>query len=245
MWSISEVKQIGKSAFRANYWPCVGAAFILGLLTTSFTVTRRIGPSVHSGQSADIDVNSAANCLAGLPAWVWILAAGLSISVLAIALLLRIFLINPLAVGCYSFFRENVQRDGASFDLVLSGFHDFGRTFLTLLLRDVFLLLWFLLFFIPGIVKCYSYRLVPYILTDHPELSPRQVIDLSRRMMKGHKFQAFLLDLSFIGWALLGLITFGLVLVFWTNPYVQSTNAALYLTLKKEYAGNAAYGREW
>ena len=78
MWSISEVKQIGKSAFRANYWPCVGAAFILGLLTTSFTVTRRIGPSVHSGQSADIDVNSAANCLAGLPAWVWILAAGLS-----------------------------------------------------------------------------------------------------------------------------------------------------------------------
>ena len=238
MWSISEVKQIGKSAFRANYWPCVGAAFILGLLTTSFTVTRRIGPSVHSGQSADIDVNSAANCLAGLPAWVWILAAGLSISVLAIALLLRIFLINPLQVGCYRFFRNNVASTGATLSDLKEGFGDYGRVFLTLFLRDLFTFLWALLLFIPGIVKSYSYRLVPYLLKDHPELSPTEAITRSRQMMDGHKWQAFVFDLSFIGWYLLGFLTLGAVNVFWSNPYHDNAAAAFYLDL--EYP-SAAY----
>ena len=78
--------------------------------------------------------------------------------------------------------------------------------------------------------------MVPYILTDHPELTPNEVITRSREMMDGNKWQSFLLDLSFIGWIVLGIVTLGLGLVLWTAPYMQSSNAALYLKLSGEEA---------
>jgi uncharacterized membrane protein len=99
-------------------------------------------------------------------------------------------------------------------------------------LRDLYLTLWTCLFFIPGIVKSYSYRMVPYILAENPELSAREAITLSRKMMYGHKWSTFVLDLSFIGWQLLSGITMGLVGVFYTNPYVAATDAELYRTLR-------------
>ena len=75
--------------------------------------------------------------------------------------------------------------------------------------------------------------MVPYIIKDNPELSATEVITKSRKMMDGHKWRAFLLDLSFIGWLLLSLITLGIVGLLWTNPYMQNTNAALYQELSK------------
>ena len=75
--------------------------------------------------------------------------------------------------------------------------------------------------------------MVPYILLDEPELSPKEVITRSRKMMNGNKWRAFLLDLSFIGWALLSLITCGLVGLLYEEPYRRSARAALYHELKK------------
>ena len=95
-------------------------------------------------------------------------------------------------------------------------------------------MLWSLLLVVPGIVKLYSYRMVPYILAEHPELSANEVITRSRKMMNGNKWQAFKLDLSFIGWILLGTVTLGIVQVFWTSPYMESAQAALYLKLRDE-----------
>ena len=112
------------------------------------------------------------------------------------------------------------------------GFRNYGHTFITLFLRDLFIALWTFLFIIPGLVKSYSYRMVPYIIADHPELSARDTITMSREMMKGQKFDAFILDLSFIGWALLSAMTLGIVGIFWYTPYKYNTDAALYLTLK-------------
>ena len=80
----------------------------------------------------------------------------------------------------------------------------------------------------------YSYRMVPYIIKDNPELSATEVITRSREMMNGNKWRAFLLDLSFIGWILLCVITLGIAAFFWVGPYMSSTDAALYLELKKQ-----------
>jgi len=110
-----------------------------------------------------------------------------------------------------------------------------------MLLYSLFVFLWSLLLIFPGIIKSYSYRMVPYILRDNPDLSATEVITRSREMMDGHKGNAFLLDLSFIGWVLLGVITCGLVMVLWTRPYMENTNAALYLRLKEEKDGGNAY----
>ena len=103
-----------------------------------------------------------------------------------------------------------------------------------MLLRDVFLALWYCLLFIPGIIKSYSYMMVPYIVNDNPELSAKEVITRSREMMNGNKWRAFLLDLSFIGWVLLSLMTCGIVGVFYSEPYRRSARAALYLELKDQ-----------
>ena len=153
-----------------------------------------------------------------------------------IGILIKIFLANPIEVGCSAFFRDNTEAPPAPLSTIKTGFQNYGHTFVTLFLRDLFLLLWSLLLLIPGIIKAYSYCMVPYILADHPELTATETIARSKEMMNGNKWQAFLLDLSFIGWILLGILTLGLVLVFWTAPYMQSSNAALYLKLSGEEA---------
>lgn len=84
---------------------------------------------------------------------------------------------------------------------------------LGILIMYVYIFLWSLLFLIPGIIKAYSYAMTPYILAEHPELSVNEAIDRSRAMMKGHKFDYFFLQLSFIGWMLLSIITLGVGLI--------------------------------
>ena len=103
-----------------------------------------------------------------------------------------------------------------------------------LLLTSIFVGLWTLLFIIPGIIKSFAYAMTPYILVDYPDLSPNQAINLSIKMMKGHKFDLFWLGLSFIGWGILSILTLGIGL-FWLIPYVQTAMAAFYVDVKAEY----------
>ena len=229
----TELKSIGKAAFKANYWSSVVASLVLyALLGGTAAANSANGSSAETtvqGQSIENAVNGLTDTqqFAVLGA---IATAGLVITI--ISLLIKIFLTNPLQVGCYHFFRNNVATTGATLNDLKEGFGDYGRVFITLFLRDLFLVLWSLLFFIPGIVKSYSYRLVPYLLKDHPELSATEAITRSRQMMNGHKWQAFTLDLSFIGWYLLGILTLGAVTIFWANPYHDNAAAALYLDLE-------------
>ena len=123
----------------------------------------------------------------------------------------------------------------------MSGYEgNYKNVVLTTLLRDVYQILWTLLFLVPGIVKSYSYRMVSYLLTDDPSMPPKEAITRSREMMKGQKWRAFVLDLSFIGWGLLSAITFGLVGIFYSNPYQYATEAELYRALRGEDAGEPA-----
>lgn len=236
MWSRTDLKERGKAAFKANYWRCVLCGFILMISAGSLSFSTG-GSSSDGGndgsQQAIYNFNNATPEQKNAMALVAVGLLGIISLGLIVALLLRIFVFNPLTVGCYGFFKENIRDNGTDLGVLKSGFGNYGHVFLTLFLRDLFLFLWTLLFVIPGFVKLYSYRMVPYILRDNPELSATEVITRSREMMRGNKFNAFILDLSFIGWYLLGAITFGLVIVFWTQPYKQNTNAALYLEIKE------------
>ena len=222
MWSISEMKERGKAAFKKNYWRSVLVAFILTLLTTGSSLS---GQAVSAGNTDPSTLPS--EQLAAVMGVV----AMLGITYVIIWSLLRLFLLNPLEVGCCSFLKKNITED-TMLDELKAGFDDYKRSVLTILLRDVFLALWFCLLFIPGIIKSYSYMMVPYIVNDEPDLSPKEVIDRSKEMMKGNKWRAFLLDLSFIGWAILSALTAGLVGTFYSEPYRRSAKAALYLELK-------------
>lgn len=105
------------------------------------------------------------------------------------------------------------------------------RASMTLLLTTIFQYLWFITV-IGGFIKMYSYRMVPFIVAENPDLKPREAITLSRRMMNGHKWECFVLDMTFVGWYILGTFTFGLITVLWAAPYSVATYAEYYTELR-------------
>jgi uncharacterized membrane protein len=233
MWTRQELKEKGKAAFKANYWRNVLVAFLLGLLTTGTVISGRFGGS----DSDSPDVQLAFSSLT--PTQIGIIAGG-TVLIIIISVILDILVFNPLQIGCYAFFKDNVKTHNTEVNMIKVGFTDYGHKFCTMLLYSVFLALWTMLFIIPGIIKSYSYRMVPFIVQDYPDLTAKEVINKSREMMDGQKMETFKLDLSFIGWFLLALITLGLAGIFWTNPYFYNTNAALYRRLNGEDAADAS-----
>ena len=112
-------------------------------------------------------------------------------------------------------------------------------------LKNLYIFLWSLLLLIPGIVKAYEYRMVPYLLADYPELSTEEAFRISREMMNGEKMNTFILDLSFIGWYILSGITCNLVGIFYLYPYKYATDAELFLVLKQNYFSSRSYGNTY
>lgn len=115
-----------------------------------------------------------------------------------------LLVMGPIAYGVASMFLKQT-RTGEKMDIgdIFNGFKDdFSNTFLIGLMTMIFTVLWSLLFIIPGIIKSYSYSMAVYIKVDHPDYDWKQCIDESQRMMQGHKWELFVLDLSFIGWLL-------------------------------------------
>ena len=139
----------------------------------------------------------------------------------------------PMMYG-YSIVMLSVMRGGEmNIGGLFDGFNDFGRIVGTKLLQAIYTFLWTLLLVIPGIIKNYSYAMTDFILKDQPELANNAAIEKSMAMMDGNKMKLFLLDLSFIGWAILCLFTFGIGFLF-LQPSVQSAHAAFYEDLKAQ-----------
>ena len=132
--------------------------------------------------------------------FVILMIAGLFGAIFAVGFIVQILLINPLKVGCNRFFAENSYAPAEIGEIGYGFRSGYGRVVGTMLRTSIYTLLWTLLFIVPGIIKTYSYRMVPYILAGEPEMSGKEAIDRSRQMMNGNKWRAFVLDLSFILW---------------------------------------------
>ena len=155
----------------------------------------------------------------------------------ALTTLLEVFLLLPVAVGFMNAFRKLLTKLdtnllGNTFD-----FSNYWRKVGGMVLMYVLTFLWTLLFIIPGIIKAFSYSMTPFILDEFPELGPSEAIHRSRMMMKGHKFDLFWLYLSFIGWAILAILTCGIGFL-WLIPYMQTAEAAFYEEVKADYELN-------
>ena len=127
------------------------------------------------------------------------------------------------------------QHDGkeAVFGDLFSKFDAFGTGFAQHFLRGLYVALWSLLFIIPGIIKSYAYAMTPFILAENPGMSASQAIQLSEDLMDGYKSDLFILDLSFIGWDLLAVLTLNLGHIA-LNPYKNAAYAAFYRQLQAE-----------
>ena len=107
------------------------------------------------------------------------------------------------------------------------------RYFLVEFWVALFVFLWSLLLIIPGIIKAYAYAMTVYIAEENPDMDPREAMKKSEEMMMGHKKELFVLDLTFIGWFLLSMLTFGILLLF-VQPYLYTAHAHFYLSLKPQ-----------
>ena len=140
-----------------------------------------------------------------------------------------LIVIGPLEYGqAYIFLKQARDRQPVQLGDMFRGFQDdFGGTFLIGFLSQLFVALWSLLFLIPGIVKSYAYSMAYYVKLDHPDYGWKACIDESRRLMNGHKWEKFVLDLSFLGWILVGALCLG-VGTLWVMPYMAATEAQFY-----------------
>lgn len=158
--------------------------------------------------------------------------------VLLIVSLLAIFidalLLYPLRVGIHRFFLVSQHFPAKLRELSYAFDTNYWNSVKTMLFMRIKLFLWTLLLVIPGIVKSYEYRLIPYLLAEHPDMPSSQVFAASRHLMSGNKWRAFVLDLSFILWNLLSTLTMGIVGILYVNPYRNLTNAAFYEAVCRE-----------
>lgn len=217
-------------AFKKNYVSAVVVALLMGIFGTvsGESSARRVSENsdIYSGNLFNVGM------ITGL-------LAGIATVVILIVLVAKVFVGNLLKMGGYRFFILN-QTAQPGIGTLLDGFRSghYVNIVLTMFLRDLFTTLWSLLLVVPGIVKHYEYLMVPYIIAENPAMDYKEAFQISKQMMDGEKMEAFIMDLSFLGWYLLSAVTCGLLAIFYVNPYVQASFAEMYTFNKqKAYPG--------
>ena len=234
MWNRAELKMRGNMAFKKNYVSAVVVALLMGIFGTVS------GESSARRVSENSDIYSGNFFNAGM---ITGLLAGIATVVILIVLVAKVFVGNLLKMGGYRFFILN-QTAQPGIGTLLDGFRSghYVNIVLTMFLRDLFTTLWSLLLVVPGIVKHYEYLMVPYIIAENPAMDYKEAFQISKQMMDGEKMEAFIMDLSFLGWYLLSAVTCGLLAIFYVNPYVQASFAEMY-TFNKQKAYQQGYIR--
>ena len=234
MWNRAELKMRGNMAFKKNYVSAVVVALLMGIFGTvsGESSARRVSENsdIYSGNLFNVGM------ITGL-------LAGIATVVILIVLVAKVFVGNLLKMGGYRFFILN-QTAQPGIGTLLDGFRSghYVNIVLNMFLRDLFTTLWSLLLVVPGIVKHYEYLMVPYIIAENPAMDYKEAFQISKQMMDGEKMEAFIMDLSFLGWYLLSAVTCGLLAIFYVNPYVQASFAEMY-TFNKQKAYQEGYIR--
>ncbi len=243
MWTRREVKENGRTGMNRNYWKTVLVSLITGLLlsggaagASSGGIGQRVTYYAHGAQSQGggpaADTGNAASSLpAGALIGIALFLTLVILAAAAAAIAFSAFVVNPIEVGARRFFVQNLSRPAEIREMGRAFDRGYMNAVKVMFFRDLYTVLWCLLFIIPGIVKSYEYRMIPYLLTEYPEMPRGEAFARSRALMNGQKWKTFVLDLSFIGWDILSLMSLGLLGLFYVGPYKNMTDAALYEAL--------------
>lgn len=218
MSSAKELRQRARESLQGKWasaigagllWPSIFIAFL-----TAIAVASVIGAVVISQSNGDTDSILSMTQIVGRLSYLFY---------------------GAMLLGLTVYFLRFVRQENPGIDDVFtyvqsmkSFLKSIGYAFLT----SLYNVLWFLLLIIPGIIKNYSYRLTPYLLVDHPDLSVNQAITKSRELMDGRKWKLFVLDLSFFGWTLLSLLTLGIGFI-WLIPYYCAATTHFYEDVRR------------
>lgn len=212
-----QLRQIAWNSLTGNYWLSVLVALIAGILG---------GLIVDSSVNINIDMDALEKWFDTLPVIVTFYAATLGSigSTLSVA---HFVVGGVVQLGYAQYLLKQQSRLHLDVSDLFSQFHRFKDGFLQGFLRGLYVFLWSLLFVIPGIIKSYSYAMTPFIMADNPNMTAKEAINVSKELMDSHKYDLFWLDLTFIGWDVLNLLTLGIG-SFFLNPYRNAAHAAFY-----------------
>ena len=217
MWNRQQVKEQAKQIMKRNYWKMFVVALIAGILSGDYVTV------IQTVQDFAPDVV--------LPSMFSSILSFVSMGSI-VGLLFSIFIGNVIVVGKNGYFIKNHDVN-PELGEIFSGFKgNYLNVVKIMFLMDLKTLLWLFLFIVPGVIKAYEYSMIPYLLAENPNLSASEAFSLSKQMTTGQKADLFVLDLSFLGWIILGALCCGIGLLF-VQPYPEATKAEVYLILKQ------------
>ena len=263
MWTRARIKQEAKNSLRRfGYWMPLLITFLTGLvsggmitgnsstssITTEYT-SEYGGDLTPAGFAAFVDEffgeffyeigaafeNFFSNPLIAMTT-IFVIVLGFVIG-LVIAFGWSAFVASPIIVGKNRYFMEHRAFD-SKFERLFWSFKSgrYMNVVKIMFWRELKIFLWSLLFVIPGIIKSYEYSMVPYILAENPQISSERAFELSKKMTHGEKWKIFVLDLSFLGWRILGVLCCCVGEIF-LQPYVEATYAELYQVMREKAHG--------
>lgn len=225
----SDHRAIARSALKGNWGVAILVSFVAGLIggtSGSFNI--------------DIDLETMETLSASLPSEISSLVMGVLAAVMMVmGMVATVLSIVHFVLGGVIWLGEAkynlnlIDRKEAAWRDLFSQFDRLGPALVMNLLRGIFIALWSLLFVIPGIVASYSYAMAPYIMLEDPNCSGSEALKRSKAMMNGHKGELFWLDMTFIGWTLLNILTLGIGSL-WLNPYIKASYASFYRDLQNQ-----------
>ena len=224
-----ELKENAKKVLKPIYWKSFLVSLILLFATGNFG--NYGGSNTNFNNNGNID--NIQN-LGKMDGNVWAIIFGTGLFAVIISIVLRIFVKNPLEVGCRKYFIDTGESGTNDLNSISFGFkkENYKNVIKVMFFKNLYVFLWSLLFIIPGIIKSYSYKFVPYLLAENPNMKKNKAISLSKILTDGKKIDMCILDLSFIGWYLLGTLALFIGVLF-VYPYYNATYAQLYLRRKK------------
>lgn len=241
LWTRSDLKRRAKNSLKKNYLYCMLAGLILLFAmgnqnptgNSGIDTVQDVGGSYYDQLVQDPSVQMARRFAQGPMQVIWDHIIQVLGALSFVLVLLNVLVFAPIEAGGCRFFTENARLKDPKMKELFYAFRGeyYGKVVWTIVIRDIKALLWTLLFVIPGLVKMYEYRMVPYLIADHPEMSTEEAFARSREMMMGQKWNTFVLDMSFFLWDYLSLMTFGLAGIFFVQPYEHAASAELYLAL--------------
>lgn len=144
-------------------------------------------------------------------------------------------LLIPLGIGLYSYLVEFINNDNFDKNLLFEPYERTVNVIGASLLVSLLVMVGCICFIIPGIYLAFSYAMVPYLLATRKDLTVTETLELSRKMMNGHKFDYFVLSISFVGWVILAPFTLGILLI-WLYPYMMTATTKFFMDIDQKYS---------
>ena len=219
-----ELKENAKGSLKGNWGQAIIVMIIYGLITLAISCIGFMGKGVNLNDPKAIEaiINGTSSLVS--PAQV-------------ISAILSIFVTSFLALGSVSFYMKLSRNEEVTYKELFSKTGLWALYIGVTVMTSIFVGLWSMLLIIPGIIATYRYAMVDYIMVDNPNIGVFEAIRKSKEMMYGHKLDYFILQLSFLGWAILSVFTFGLLMLY-VAPYMNVTCANFYYSIKDEKASN-------